>query len=100
MLAAASAFPSPWTTKPVRSVICAAGACVPKFQTTADSRFRPGFRKGARSKVWKRQNRMSPRDGPIPTRRPFTRRTKRWSALTCTTKRGGTAGSSITFRKR
>jgi hypothetical protein len=28
-----SAGPSPCTTKPVRSVIWAAGACVPKFQT-------------------------------------------------------------------
>jgi hypothetical protein len=63
-------------------------------------RFGPGFRKGARSNVSKRQKRMSPRDGPMPTRRPFTCRTKRWSPLTWTTKRAGTAGRSIDFRKR
>ena len=77
-----SASPSPSTTKPVRSVIWAAGASVPKFQTMAETRFGPVFRKGARSSVSKRQKRMSPRDGPMPTRRPFTCRTKRWSALT------------------
>ena len=56
MFTAPSASPSPWTRKPVRSVICAAGACVPKFQTSAVSRLSPGLRKGARSKVSKRQN--------------------------------------------
>ncbi len=52
---AASASLSASAMNPVRSVTWATGASLPKFQTTAATRLRPGFRNGAMSKVSKRQ---------------------------------------------
>src|SRR5882724_8687583 len=98
--AARSRSPSPCKRNPVRSLICAIAACVPKCHTVAASVFLPSCSIAAMSYVSYLQCPKSARLGPLPASFPLTYKMNWLSALTFTTKCATGRSSSTTFRNR